>query len=81
MDHADIILSIVQSGCEHLLPMETLNSCSLRKLIDSLVLAEKWNLSLDLSLKCGFSSRGIMAAWGIASLKAGCYDTGMIFYC
>lgn len=74
IDHADIILSIVQHGCESLLPMEPLNINSLRKLRDNLVHAEKWDIALDLSFKCGYSSTGVLAAWGISCLRFGCYE-------
>lgn len=40
------------------------------------MVAEKWQLALEISLKCGFSTTGVMAAWGIAALKAGCFETG-----
>lgn len=80
-EHAEIINSVVQSGCESLLPMESINTFSLRKLRDSLVVAEKWSLATELSLKCGFPKTGIMAAWGIACLKSGCFETGNVKYC
>uniref|UniRef100_A0A182JUU1 FYVE-type domain-containing protein n=1 Tax=Anopheles christyi TaxID=43041 RepID=A0A182JUU1_9DIPT len=76
-EHAEIILSIVHDNCESLLlhtPSMT-NHGSLRKLRDALVKAEKWTLALELSLKCGFSLNGVMAAWGMACLRAGCYET------
>lgn len=64
------------------MPMEPPNSSSFRTLRDSLVLAEKWSLALELSLKCGFATTGVLAAWGIACLRAGCFDTGKPkFYC
>uniref|UniRef100_A0A182WK48 FYVE-type domain-containing protein n=1 Tax=Anopheles minimus TaxID=112268 RepID=A0A182WK48_9DIPT len=72
-EHAEIILSIVHDNCESLL-LHT-NHGSLRKLRDALVKAEKWTLALELSLKCGFSLTGVMAAWGMACLRAGCYET------
>lgn len=77
-DHGEIIQSIVQHGCEALMPMEPPNSSSLRTLRDSLVVAEKWSLALELSLKCGFATTGVMAAWGIACIRAGCFDTGKL---
>lgn len=49
---------------------------SLRALCDNLVLAEKWELAIGIALKCGLNKMGIMAAWGIACLKAGCFETG-----
>lgn len=58
--------------------MESPNESSFRKLRDALVVAEKWSLALELSLKCGFPTAGVMAAWGIACLKAGSFETGKI---
>lgn len=74
-EHAEIILSIVKNDCESLLLQEPMSSANLRKLRDALVLAEKWSLALELSLKCGFSTSGVMAAWGTTCLRAGCYET------
>uniref|UniRef100_A0A182PQ67 FYVE-type domain-containing protein n=1 Tax=Anopheles epiroticus TaxID=199890 RepID=A0A182PQ67_9DIPT len=76
-EHAEIILSIVHDNCESLLlhTPSMANHGSLRKLRDALVKAEKWTLALELSLKCGFSLNGVMAAWGMACLRAGCYET------
>lgn len=66
----------MQNGCEALLPVEPLSQLSLRKLGDSMVLAEKWHLALDIYLKCGHSTAGVMAAYGLACLRAGRYETG-----
>uniref|UniRef100_A0A2M4A387 Putative zinc finger fyve domain-containing protein 26 n=1 Tax=Anopheles triannulatus TaxID=58253 RepID=A0A2M4A387_9DIPT len=83
-EHAEIILSIVHDNCESLL-LDSQQSAaaisgshhpgSLRKLCDALVKAEKWTLALELSLKCGFSVSGVLAAWGMTCLRAGCYET------
>lgn len=75
-DHAEIINSVVRHGCESLLPMESINMNSLRTLRDNLMVAEKWSLAIEISLKCGMQKTGIMAAWGIACIKAGCFETG-----
>jgi zinc finger FYVE domain-containing protein 26 len=83
IDYAVIITSVVQNGCQHLLQMEPLDSSTLRRLCDSLVRADKWNLALELSLKCGFQITGIMASWGVSCLKAGCFNTARekLSYC
>ncbi|XP_053677148.1 zinc finger FYVE domain-containing protein 26 homolog [Anopheles nili] len=75
-EHAEIILSIVHDNCESLLlhTPSMSNHSSLRRLRDALVKAEKWTLALELSLKCGFSLTGVMAAWGMTCLRAGCYE-------
>lgn len=79
-EYADIIKSVVNNGCMDLLPMEPSTAASLRKLRDSLVVAEKWPLAIEISLKCGFPKTGVMAAWGLACLKAGCFDTGWLSF-
>lgn len=66
----------MRSGCESLLPMESINMKSLRTLRDNLVVAEKFGLAIEISLKSGLQKTGIMAAWGIACIKAGCFETG-----
>ncbi|KAL5274517.1 ZFYVE26 family protein [Megaselia abdita] len=74
-DHSDIILTVAQSGCEELIPSAPMNNQSLRKLNDSLVQIEKWSLALNVSLKCGFTTTGVMGAQGLSCLKAGCFET------
>ncbi|XP_058811668.1 zinc finger FYVE domain-containing protein 26 homolog [Topomyia yanbarensis] len=74
-EHAEIILSIVKNDCESLLLQESMTSANLRRLRDALVKAEKWKLAIELSLKCGFATSGVMAAWGTTCLRAGCYET------
>lgn len=36
--------------------------------------AEKWELALEISTKFGLSRTGVLAAWGKACLKGGCFD-------
>uniref|UniRef100_A0A0K8VZH0 Zinc finger FYVE domain-containing protein 26 n=1 Tax=Bactrocera latifrons TaxID=174628 RepID=A0A0K8VZH0_BACLA len=74
-EHSMIIMSVVQNGCESLIPPGPLNHHSLRKLGDSLVQAEKWDLAFEVHLKCGFPTVGVMAAHGLSCLRAGCFDT------
>lgn len=50
---------------------------SLRTLRDNLVIAEKFGLAIEISLKSGLEKTGILAAWGIACIKAGCFETGI----
>ncbi|XP_068156330.1 LOW QUALITY PROTEIN: zinc finger FYVE domain-containing protein 26 homolog [Drosophila tropicalis] len=72
--HSEIIMSVVQQGCESLIPASPLDDDNLRKLADALVEAEHWTLALEVHLKCGFATTGVMAAHGLACLRAGCYD-------
>lgn len=55
--------------------MDSINTESLRTLRDNLVINEKWNLAIDISLKCGLQKTGVMAAWGMSLIKAGCFET------
>lgn len=64
---------MVQNGCESLIPPDLL----LRKLADSLVQAERWDLALEVHLKWRYSTAGVMVAHGLSCLRAGCYDTGI----
>ncbi|XP_005188258.2 zinc finger FYVE domain-containing protein 26 homolog [Musca domestica] len=74
-EHSEIIISVVQNGCESLIPPDPLNNNGLRKLADSLVQAERWDLALEVHLKCGLSTAGVMAAHGLSCIRAGCFDT------
>ncbi|XP_034484711.1 zinc finger FYVE domain-containing protein 26 homolog [Drosophila innubila] len=73
-EHSEIIMAVVQQGCESLIPAGPLNNHSLRQLADALVEAENWKLALEVHLKWGFATTGVMAAHGLACLRAGCYD-------
>ncbi|XP_017083839.2 zinc finger FYVE domain-containing protein 26 homolog isoform X2 [Drosophila eugracilis] len=73
-EHSEIIMAVVQQGCESLIPTGQLNNHNLRKLADALVETEHWTLALEVHLKCGFATTGVMAAHGLACLRAGCYD-------
>lgn len=75
-EHSEIIMAVVQQGCESLIPAGPLNNHSLRQLGDALIESEHWKLALDVHLKWGFATTGVMAAHGLASLRAGCYDAG-----
>lgn len=69
-------MAVVQQGCESLIPAGPLNNHSLRQLADALVEAEHWKLALEVHLKWGYATTGVMAAHGLACLRAGCYDAG-----
>ncbi|KAH8375975.1 hypothetical protein KR200_012072 [Drosophila serrata] len=73
-EHSEIVMAVVQQGCESLIPAGPLNNHNLRKLADALVEAEHWTLALEVHLKFGFATTGVMAAHGLACLRAGCYD-------
>ncbi|KAH8307861.1 hypothetical protein KR059_001168 [Drosophila kikkawai] len=73
-EHSEIVMAVVQQGCESLIPAGPLNNHNLRKLADALVEAEHWTLALEVHLKFGFATTGVMAAHGLACLRAGCYE-------
>ncbi|XP_030376078.1 zinc finger FYVE domain-containing protein 26 homolog [Scaptodrosophila lebanonensis] len=73
-EHSEIVMAVVQQGCESLIPPGPLSDQNLRKLADALVEAEHWSLALEVHLKFGFATTGVMAAHGMACLRAGCYD-------
>lgn len=73
--HADIMQALVENKCECLMPMESINISSIRKLRDALIRAEQWQLALEVSTKYRFPTVGVMASWGIVCLKAGCFMT------
>ncbi|KAH8327302.1 hypothetical protein KR074_009640 [Drosophila pseudoananassae] len=73
-EHSEIIMAVGQQGCESLIPAEPLSDQNLRKLADALVEAEHWTLALEVHLKFGFATTGVMAAHGLACLRAGCYE-------
>lgn len=73
--HADIMQALVENKCESLMPMESINVSSIRKLRDALIRAEQWQLALEVSTKYRFPTVGVMASWGIVCLKAGCFMT------
>ncbi|EDV42765.1 uncharacterized protein Dana_GF16864 [Drosophila ananassae] len=73
-EHSEIIMAVVQQGCESLIPAGPLTNQNLRKLADALVEAEHWTLALEVHLKFGFATTGVMAAHGLACLRAGCYE-------
>ncbi|XP_031621433.1 zinc finger FYVE domain-containing protein 26 homolog [Contarinia nasturtii] len=74
-DHAEIINAVVESGCESFLPMESINMKSLRTLRDNLLVAEKFSLAIEISLKSGLQKTAILALWGINCIKGGCFET------
>ncbi|XP_022231662.2 LOW QUALITY PROTEIN: zinc finger FYVE domain-containing protein 26 homolog [Drosophila obscura] len=73
-EHSEIVMAVVQQGCESLVPVGPLDSHNSRQLADALVEAEHWTLALEVHLKFGFATTGVMAAHGLACLRAGCYD-------
>lgn len=75
-----MISDIVQNGYETLLPLDLPSSSGFRALRDALISAEKWSLAIDVSLKNGFATSDVMAAWGLTCLKAGCYEAGKIYF-
>lgn len=75
IEHAEIVLAMVKSGCEKFNLAEELNINSLRKLCENLVKNEKFQFAVDLTLKSGLSRNSVLATWGISCLKVGMFET------
>lgn len=43
------------------------------QIVRSLLEAEKWELALEIATKSGLPRNSVIAAWGMACLKAGCF--------
>ncbi|KZC11227.1 Zinc finger FYVE domain-containing protein 26, partial [Dufourea novaeangliae] len=74
LSQVDLIASLVQFDCLHLIPSDNLDGHALRKLRDLLIEKEQWTLALDVSTKAGLDTQGVWATWGKACLKIGYFD-------
>ncbi|XP_076234454.1 zinc finger FYVE-type containing 26 spastizin [Calliopsis andreniformis] len=83
LSQVDLIASLVQSDCLHLIPSDNLKEHTLRKLRDLLIEKEQWTLALDVSTKAGLDTQGVWATWGKACLKMGYFDQARdkFFHC
>lgn len=79
IDHADVIMKVVEFGCEYIvpsIPMEKMNSVAMRGIINDLIRSENWTVALDLSVKFDNSGKfGVFSAWGVSAIKLGKYAT------
>lgn len=66
---------MIESGYESLISTDPLNTCGMRKLADHLVQNQRWDLALNIHLKEGFPTTGLMTTFGMSCLKVGCYET------
>lgn len=77
IDHADVIMKVVENGCEYIvpqIPMEKINSVTMRSIINDLIKAENWPMALELSVKFDNSGKtGVFSAWGVSAIKNGKY--------
>ncbi|CAD1469498.1 unnamed protein product, partial [Heterotrigona itama] len=83
LSQVDLIASLVQFDCLHLIPSDNLHDRTLRKLRDLLIEKEQWTLALDVSTKAGLDTQGVWASWGKACLKMGYFDQARekFFHC
>ncbi|KAF3429244.1 hypothetical protein E2986_00734 [Frieseomelitta varia] len=83
LSQVDLIASLVQFDCLHLIPSDNLHDRTLRKLRDLLIEKEQWTLALDISTKAGLDTHGVWASWGKACLKMGYFDQARekFFHC
>lgn len=78
IDHTDVILKVTENGCESLapqIPLEPINSVTIRSIINDLIKAENWKMALELSVKWDRSgTAGVFSAWGVSAIKSGQYQ-------
>ncbi|XP_063539448.1 zinc finger FYVE domain-containing protein 26 homolog [Cydia strobilella] len=67
--HADAMATLVTQQAHHLVPRLQHPSQIVRSLLE----AEKWELALEIATKSGIPRNSVLAAWGKACLKAGCF--------
>ncbi|XP_045537728.1 zinc finger FYVE domain-containing protein 26 homolog isoform X2 [Papilio machaon] len=68
--HADAIATLVRHQAHHLMPHHHAHPS---QIVRSLLEAEKWELALEIATKSGLPRNSVLAAWGKACLKAGCF--------
>lgn len=77
IDHADVVLKVSENGCESIapqIPMEAINTVTIRAVINDLIKAENWKMALELSVKWDRSgTAGVFSAWGVSAIKCGQY--------
>lgn len=77
IDHADVVLKIAENGCESIapqIPMEPINSVTIRAIINDLIKAENWKMALELSVKWDRAgTAGVFSAWAVSAIKSGQY--------
>lgn len=77
IDHADVVTKVAENGCESIvpqIPMEPINSVTIRGIINDLIKAENWKMALELSVKWDRTgTAGVFSAWGVSAIKSGQY--------
>ncbi|XP_041969101.1 zinc finger FYVE domain-containing protein 26 homolog [Aricia agestis] len=68
--HADALAALVRHHAHHLVPHHAAHPS---QIVRSLLEAEKWELALEIATKSGLPRHSVLAAWGKACLKAGCF--------
>ncbi|XP_028160138.1 zinc finger FYVE domain-containing protein 26 [Ostrinia furnacalis] len=68
--HADAMATLVKHQAHHLVPQQGAHPS---QIVRSLLEAEKWELALEIATKSGLARNSVLAAWGKACLKAGCF--------
>lgn len=73
IEHSDVIRKVVEYGCEDIvpsIPLEKINSVTMRSIINDLIKSENWEVALELSVKFDNSGKiGVFSAWGVSALK------------
>ncbi|OWR53816.1 hypothetical protein KGM_204158 [Danaus plexippus plexippus] len=68
--HADAMAALVSQQAHHLV---TNNAAHPSQIVRSLLESEKWELALEIATKSGIPRTSVLASWGKACLKAGCF--------
>ncbi|XP_059053416.1 zinc finger FYVE domain-containing protein 26 homolog [Achroia grisella] len=70
--HADAMATLVRHQAHHL-ACPPHRAAHPSQIVRSLLEAEKWELALEIATKSVLSRNSVLAAWGKACLKAGCF--------
>ncbi|XP_052756683.1 zinc finger FYVE domain-containing protein 26 homolog isoform X2 [Galleria mellonella] len=70
--HADAMATLVRHQAHHLAAPPH-RAALPSHIVRSLLEAEKWELALEIATKSGLPRNSVLAAWGKACLKAGCF--------
>lgn len=77
IEYADVVLKVAENGCESIapqIPLEPINSVTIRGIINDLIKVENWKMALELSVKYDRSgTAGVFSAWGVSAIKCGQY--------
>ncbi|KAM3962427.1 zinc finger FYVE-type containing 26 spastizin [Aphomia sociella] len=71
--HADALATLVRHQAHHLAGPPHAHHAHPSQIVRSLLEAEKWELALEIATKSNLPRNSVLAAWGKACLRAGCF--------